>query len=276
MELNFNETKCSTLHFIPPGSNFCPHTYNINGVPLSEEQSIKDLGVIVSTDLSWSLHLNTVIAKAYQQLGLIRRSFGNMSTTTTKTVLYLTLVRSKLTYCSQLWRPQYIKNIVQLERVQKRASKFMLNRPDIDYRERLIALNILPLVMWLELQDVLFFIKQVKQPTDRFNILNYVSFCSSDTRSSTLGTLKHIRSRLNKARHFYFSRLPRIWNRLPTLDLTLSITTIHHQLREVFWAHFTAHFQSDKICSYHISCPCSKCISVPVTSFSPPQCTFNH
>ncbi len=44
-----------------------------------------------------------------------------------KKSLYLSLVRSQLTYCSQLLFPSKIQDIILLERVQRRAAKYILN-----------------------------------------------------------------------------------------------------------------------------------------------------
>ena len=41
-----------------------------------------------------------------------------------KILLYLTQVHSRLTYCSQLWRPYLLKDISTLERVQRRVTKY--------------------------------------------------------------------------------------------------------------------------------------------------------
>ena len=41
--------------------------------------------------------------------------------------LYITLVRPHLTYCSQLWRPYLIKDILSFERIQRRATKYILS-----------------------------------------------------------------------------------------------------------------------------------------------------
>ena len=55
----------------------------------------------------------------------------------------------------------------------------------LNYRERLLLLELLPLSMWLELQDILFLVRNLKNPSDNFTILDYVNFRKSNTRSST-------------------------------------------------------------------------------------------
>ena len=55
------------------------------------------------------------------------------------------------------------------------------------YRDKLIPIGLLPLATWLELQDILFLVKHIKQPSDNFNI----RFRDSVTRSSAKRHLMH-------------------------------------------------------------------------------------
>ena len=116
----------------------------------------KDLGVTFSTDLHWTEHYNIIIAKAYQTLGLLRRTFS-VDSTAAKKQLYISLVRSQLLYCSQLWRPQLLKDVFTLERVQRRATKYILNNYELPYKVQLERLHPLPLVYTYELNDLIFF-----------------------------------------------------------------------------------------------------------------------
>ena len=114
------------------------------------------------------------------------------------------------TYCSQIWRPHLLKDILALEQIQCRATKYILNNYSFDYRSRLIHLNILHLMMQLELYNIMFFVRCLKGPTDAFNIYDHVTFCTSSTHSSTHLKLQHTLSRTNSARHFYFNKIPRL------------------------------------------------------------------
>ena len=44
--------------------------------------------------------------------------------------------------------------------------------------------------------------------------------------------------RTNSARHFYFNRIPRLWNSLPTFDLDQSVSSIKRGVQQFFWDHF--------------------------------------
>ena len=63
-------------------------------------------------------------AKDNQTLGLIRRNITCMEKTLI-IPLYKAIVRSHLEYCIQARRPYHKKDIDKLERVQRRATKFI-------------------------------------------------------------------------------------------------------------------------------------------------------
>ena len=130
----------------------------------------------------------------------------------------MSLIRSQLTYCSPVWRPHLIEDIKTLEKVQRRATKWILQDYSSDYKVRLTTLNMLPLMMSYEIYDISFFLKSLTSPSPAFNILNYVQFNPSPTRSHDHKLCTRY-SRTNKSCHFYFSCLPRLWNALPTSDL---------------------------------------------------------
>ena len=98
-------------------------------------------------------------------------------------------------------------------------------------------LKLLPLMYTFELLDILFFIRSLKYPTPSFNISNCVTFNNSNTRSSNIKLHHNILSNSICA-NSYFYRLPRLWNSLPVIDLTLSFNTIKQQLKSYLWEHF--------------------------------------
>ena len=264
-ELYFGIPKCVFLSFNSKLSS----SYHIDSNALSHPSEHRDLGIQMSSDLSWSSHYNMICSKAYRSLALLRRSFGSFGTIEARRSLYLALVRSQLTYCSQLWNPYLIKDILTLERVQRRATKYILNDYTSDYRLRLLKLKLLPLMYTLDYYDLLFFVKSLKQPSDHFNILNYVAFSNSRTRSATAHKLRHNYSPNNKIRNSYFNRLPRLWNALPPINTELHLTTIKSTIYNYLWSHFTEHFNPNDSCTYHFLCPCYNCCNIsPTPNFS--------
>ena len=194
----------------------------------------------------------------------MRRTFCSVYCVQAKKFLYLSPVRSQFMYCSPVWRPHFIKDILSIETVQRRATKYILNDISSDYKSRLTNLNFLPLMMQLEINDIIFFIKNLK-PSSSFDIRSFVHFCSNTTRSSTYLKLKHASPKLNCVRHFYFNRLPRLWNSLPCIDIDKSLPVIKKDLHSLFWENFIATFNPVIPCTFHYVCPCAKCVLLPVT-----------
>ena len=132
------------------------------------------------------------------------------------------------------------------------ATRFMVPLSHcLDYKGRLTALQLLPLMYYYDLQDLLFLIKCLLSPPDNFNILQYISFSSHGTRSTTAGKLKVNYRRTSTTWHFYFNRVVTLWNAVPPscLDLTFTYNTIRRRLLLHFWDHFLSHFSSDSPCS---------------------------
>ena len=177
-------------------------------------------------------------------------------------MLYISLVRSHLTYHSQLWRPHFLKDIANLEQIQRRSTKYTLNDYTTNYKDRLITLNLLPLMYWYDLQDVMFLLKCLKDPDDNINIHRYITFTSSRTRATTHNQLKPNFNRTSTTQHFYFNRLARLWNKIPSniLDLSLSLTTLKTRLWQYLWASFITSFNPDRVCTFQLVCSCSNCI----------------
>ena len=257
--ISFNTSKSSHLQF----SHTSTPSFDLflNHQPIHQCSSQKDLGVFFSNDLSWSSHYSFIVSKSLKTLGLIRRTVGTLSSTSVRKQLYIILIRSQLTYCSQIWRPHLIKDIALIESVQRRATKWILNDYSSDYRSRLVTLELLPLMMTYEINDVVFFMKSVQSRNPSFDILQHVSFSSSCTRSNGR-KLSHSYTKQNLSRHFYFNRLPRLWNKL--IDqaniLDCSLTSAKRRLVDLMWQTFLDKFQSSNFCTFHFLCPCSRCI----------------
>ena len=162
-----NQTRSCNSHSAALYSGQHPE-YFVSNSPISTYTSHKDLGILMTSSLSWSEHIALITSKAYKKLGLLRRTFCSRNTSCAKRSLYLSLVRSNLLFDSQVWRPSLLKDIKALENIQHCATKFILNDYSSSYRTRLISLHLLPLVMTLELNDISFFIKCLKQAMQIF------------------------------------------------------------------------------------------------------------
>ena len=107
---------------------------------LTRVDNEKDLGVITSSTLLWELHINSVISKANKILGVLQRTCCQLTNMKTGRTLYLSLVKSQLSFATEVWSPV---NNVQLskrvEKVQRRATRWIMmsKRGKLSHKERL-------------------------------------------------------------------------------------------------------------------------------------------
>ena len=104
-------------------------------------EAVKDLGVILTCDYSWSYHINAMVAAARIMAAWVLGVFKDRSYST-MLQLYKTMVRSRLEYCCPLWNPHKIQEIQSVEAVQKAFTKKIGCVKELDYWDRLKVLKI--------------------------------------------------------------------------------------------------------------------------------------
>lgn len=99
--------------------------YHINGIIIKEVENFKDLGVVFDHKLNFSLHVERIVNKAYQQLGFIIRTCSHFNSIRTLCYLFKTLIRSVLEYGCVVWNPYQNSLIHPLECVQNRFLRYL-------------------------------------------------------------------------------------------------------------------------------------------------------
>ena len=93
-------------------------SYTLEGTDLENVESIKYLGVTITSDLRWNTHVSNVCTKANRTLGFLRRNLYSCPQEV-KEAAYKGLVRPVLDYGSSVWDPPDIVLQEELESVQK-------------------------------------------------------------------------------------------------------------------------------------------------------------
>ena len=99
-------------------------SYTLEGTVLENVDSIKYLGVTITNDLKWNIHINNICTKAKRTLGFLRRNLFSCPQDV-KEAAYKGLVRPVLEYGSSVWDPHTKCLQEELEKVQKRAARFV-------------------------------------------------------------------------------------------------------------------------------------------------------
>ena len=99
--------------------------YSLCGTILQQVSEAKYLGVNISEDLHWSKHIQGLASKASSTLGLLRRNLS-LCPQKLREQAYISLIRSRLEYCAAIWDPHLEKDTQQLEAIQRRAARFVV------------------------------------------------------------------------------------------------------------------------------------------------------
>lgn len=172
----------------------------------------RDLGVTIDKNLKVRNQCVKAVKSANSTLGMIKRTFITRDTDILLPI-YKSLVRPKLEYCIQAWRPHLKKDIDSLEKVQRRATKMIKGLSNKSYHERLSSLGLTTLETRRIRGDLIEVFKMLK---GFVNVDSDIFFKFSDTglRGHSLKIAKK-QARLDVRKYFFGNRVVNEWNLLP-------------------------------------------------------------
>lgn len=98
--------------------------YTLSNQPLKEVKEYKYLGVTLTNNLSWNSHIKQVSSAAFRKLCMLRHKLKD-APTKVKFLAYQSLILPKLEYACVAWDPYTKTNIDALEKIQRRAVRFI-------------------------------------------------------------------------------------------------------------------------------------------------------
>ena len=105
VNMHFNSDKFECLRFWGQPGDAPAHQYLApDSVPIEVKEHLRDLGVDISSDLIFSVHIFKMVTAAFMLSGRALRSFRRKSQCV-MVMIWKCLVQPKLDYCSQLWSP---------------------------------------------------------------------------------------------------------------------------------------------------------------------------
>ena len=102
--INFNTSKCKALT-ISRRKQPIVLNYHLGSAELIRVDSEVDPGITVTSNLSWNRHITKLVTKANSTLGLLRRTCPMLTNCDARRTLYLSLVKSQLSYATEIWSP---------------------------------------------------------------------------------------------------------------------------------------------------------------------------
>ena len=98
----------------------------------------------------------------------------------------------------------------KIEKLQKRATSWILSGRNCTYKEKLIALKLLPLSLYVEMHDLLLLLSLLDNKFDIKVNFEYQDF--EKTRQSARGELKIAKHRLRKTDENFLHRAKLLYN----------------------------------------------------------------
>jgi hypothetical protein len=214
-QLPLNIGKCTVLHI--GDKNPC-HGYYLGGVELLKSSSCLDLGVLVTSNLSWSEHTSYVVKRANKIVYLLSKTF-------TKTTLAVTAkliksyVRPVLEFGHGVWAPNLKRDIDLLESVQRRATRIPFGRNRPEYSERISIMN-LPLLSDRRKRGDVILVHQALTGDKNSSIKHLFPLNDGGrTRGHDLKLAKD-NFRTSARQNFITNRVFDVWNSLPVEVVT--------------------------------------------------------
>ena len=220
--MRFQPAKCNMMTLSKKRKNI-NFDYSLEGTTLEILDKIKYLGVTISNDLNWAKHVNNVSVRANRTLGLLKRNLKQCSQEV-KLLAYKCLVRPALEYASTVWDPHQIYLQNKLERVQRRAARFVTNNYhnyEVGSMTKILEdLKLTPLRSRRKQNKVILLFKglhagtriplhDLKPPNRRTKNMNNQHFLQMHTRT-------------NIFKFSFFPETIKLWNKIPNSILDIS------------------------------------------------------
>ena len=220
LHMSINVKKCAVMRMTRQKCSAIP-TYYLDNLDVPVVQNFKYLGVYISNTCNWQDHIQYVVSRGNQMLRFIKRNFRGCPQLVKETV-YLSLVRPLLEYASCVWDPSGEGLKHELEMVQRRAARFVLD----DYARNSSVTDMLSRIGWNTLESrrkinrlsILFKLYHRSCKLDVSNIIlkpNYIG------RHDHQRKIRRIQSRLLPYHNSFFARTIREWNCLSAAVLDM-------------------------------------------------------
>jgi len=136
LNINADKTKEMVISFKKKKLKF--NTLYIDDCPIEQVNSIKVLGLHITDNLKWNLHVSKLVANANKKLYFLKHLKRAGLSCEDLIIFYKSVIRSTLEYACQVWHGALSTKLTQdLERVQKRALQIIY--PGVDYKNSLAA-----------------------------------------------------------------------------------------------------------------------------------------
>lgn len=242
-------TKCTKVIF--RGKSY-DHT--LAGHVLQASEQAKDLGIYIDSKLSWTKHIDSRLTKANKAFYCVRRNISHKVPIPIKLKVFKSIIVPILTYGLFCTNPSR-GDLKRLEHFQKRVLNWILPYNMNEYADKLRNLNILPLTMFNQLNDLLL----LSSLENSGNQISNLKSGSGSNQRRVQGVFEQSPARTEKMRGEFIFRVCRIANRIhPNVNFENKIGLKDRIIKQM-WATFNEKYSETNICTWQIACDCQVC-----------------
>ena len=230
--MKFNAKKCNIMR-VSRSRKPLQHFYSLGNEILQEVSDAKYLGIQIDNKLDWNKHISTVAARGQSKLAFLNRNLKGCPKKLRDTA-YISLIRPALEYSCSVWHPHKKSNRDKIEKVQRRAARFVSN----NFRRKASVSEMLHELGWQSLdgrrQDqrlvLLFKIINVLASVETEDILTPADSVQGRITASNSNTSRQIVIHIGT---LFFPATISSWNNLPFgIEKVDSVEGIKLKLKE--------------------------------------------
>ena len=209
-----NTDNCKLVQELPFSQELSEYITS-DGSSISPSEAVRDLGITITPDAGWSLHISKIVDDARRMSAWVLSVFIDRSAEIL-VPLFKSLVRSKTEYCCPLWHPSKMEDIMKLEAVQRAFTSKIREVQQFSYWDRLKCLNLMSLQRRRERYILIHVFKIINKlaPNDL-----QMKFYNNDRRGICCILPPLVRNSKSKYQHQYDNSFPivggKLWNLLP-------------------------------------------------------------
>jgi len=212
-----------------------------NEIDLQRSNCERDLGILIDCSLNFSEHIYKTTHKANSIMAVIRRTFTELDCQCFS-LLFKSLVRPHLEYWVPIWFLYKMKDIEEVVKVQRRATKQVKSLRGLSYEQRLRKLNLSTLRYRRHRGDMIEVYKILHGIYDKV-ISEGILHLAHDrrTRGHSLKLVTQY-SKMELRRNCFSVRVIRPWNSLPEFVVSATSVQMFESRLDKVWSNQPVHF----------------------------------
>ena len=192
--MTFNLSK---TNFIAFGKSSTGLSLIVENTAIPASNTVKGLGLTVSSNLFWSSHIEPKVKSAYSIFYNLKRSMPPNTHWRTKITLFKSYIVYTVLYASEIWCPSET-DLTRLELLQSHVLKWAF--PGSNYKEHLPKAKILPILLEIQLRSPILLNILLNGFYSIFPILSHISLRIPNSGAYNTGYLKSLCSICRKSR----------------------------------------------------------------------------